>query len=155
MDIWKKQHYPSQPCLAFHTETSLDFSPANQMTGVYMKCNTRLKWVNATQYIFHLPGTIINNVEIIPHRFLVSTIGSSNLKLVVPRARATEIFVKTKNIINNFIFTQNGKINYFAQYFVAFTISLDESINLLHYILKMKQEFFHVTFFHDHNWNTR
>ena len=103
MDIWKNNITHLSPAL------HCDFSPANQMTGVYMKCNTGLKWVNATQYIFHQPATIINNVEIIPHRFLVSTIGSSNLNLVVPRARAAEIFVKTKNI--NFIFTQNGKIN--------------------------------------------
>ena len=102
-------------CWIPYRNQSFDFSPANQMTGVYMKCNTGLKWVNATQYIFHLSGTIINNLEIIPQRSLVSTAGSSNLKLVVPRARAAEIFVKTKNIINNFIFTRNGKINYFAQ----------------------------------------
>ena len=34
------------PSIAFHMETSHLTSCRNQMTGFFMKCNTRLKWVN-------------------------------------------------------------------------------------------------------------
>lgn len=82
------------------------------MTDVYMKCNNGIKWVNATIYIIHLSGTIIYTLEIIPHRFLASPLGGSNLKLVVLRARVAVIFVKIKiNNNNDFIFTQERKIN--------------------------------------------
>ena len=33
------------PSVAFHIETSHLICTANQMTGLYMKCNTGLKWV--------------------------------------------------------------------------------------------------------------
>ena len=31
--------------VAFHVETSHLICTSNQMTGFYMKCNTRLKWI--------------------------------------------------------------------------------------------------------------
>ena len=34
----------SQPSVAFHIETSHLICTANQMTGFYMKCTTRLEW---------------------------------------------------------------------------------------------------------------
>ena len=37
---------PFQPCVAFHTETSHLVRRGEQMTGFYMKRDTRLKWVN-------------------------------------------------------------------------------------------------------------
>ena len=36
-----------QPSVAFHIETSHLFCRAKQITGLYMKLNTGLKWVNA------------------------------------------------------------------------------------------------------------
>ena len=35
------------PSVAFQIETNLLTWTANQMTGLYMKCNTGLKWVKA------------------------------------------------------------------------------------------------------------
>ena len=43
-----KYFNPSQPSVAFHIETSHLIYTANQMTGLYMKCNSGLKWVNLT-----------------------------------------------------------------------------------------------------------
>ena len=37
---------PFQTSVAFHIETSHFFCSAKQMTGFYMKHNTRLKWTN-------------------------------------------------------------------------------------------------------------
>ena len=36
---------PFQPNLGFHIETSHLIYTANQMTGFYIECNTKLKWV--------------------------------------------------------------------------------------------------------------
>ena len=38
----------SQPSVAFHIETSHLIYTANQISGLCMKCNDRLKWVNLT-----------------------------------------------------------------------------------------------------------
>ena len=40
---------PFQSSVLFHIETSDIFCIAKQMTGFYMKCSTRLKWVNNTE----------------------------------------------------------------------------------------------------------
>ena len=37
----------SQPTVAFHIETTYLTCTANQLTGFYMNCNTRMKWMNA------------------------------------------------------------------------------------------------------------
>ena len=49
---------PFQPSVAFHIGTSHLFCSARQMTGFYMKRNTRLKWVNSycEQYFFIVRG---------------------------------------------------------------------------------------------------
>ena len=44
----KKYFNLSQPSAAFHIETRHLIYTANQMTGLYMKCNSGLKWVNLT-----------------------------------------------------------------------------------------------------------
>ena len=41
---------PFQPSVLFHVETSHLLCIAKQMTGFYMKCSTRLKWVNNKEY---------------------------------------------------------------------------------------------------------
>ena len=38
----------SQSSVTFHTETNHLIYSANQMIGLYMKCNSGLKWVNST-----------------------------------------------------------------------------------------------------------
>ena len=43
-----KYFNPSQPSVAFHSETSHLIYTANQMTGFFIKCNSGLKWVNST-----------------------------------------------------------------------------------------------------------
>ena len=40
------QAKPFQPSFVFHKETSHMICNANQMSVFYMKCNTRLEWVN-------------------------------------------------------------------------------------------------------------
>ena len=42
-----KYFNPSQPSVAFHIETNHLIYIANQMTGLYMKCNSGLQWVNS------------------------------------------------------------------------------------------------------------
>ena len=39
---------PFQPSVAFHIETCHLICSANQMTGLYIKCNTGLKWTKVT-----------------------------------------------------------------------------------------------------------
>ena len=39
------RNYPISASVAFHIKTSQLICTANQLTGFYMKCNTRLKWV--------------------------------------------------------------------------------------------------------------
>ena len=43
-----RKYFSLQPNVAFHIETSHLIYTANQMTGLYMKCNGGLKWVNLT-----------------------------------------------------------------------------------------------------------
>ena len=42
---------PFQTSVAFHMETSLLISSANQMIGFLVKCNTWLKWVHIQIFI--------------------------------------------------------------------------------------------------------
>ena len=44
----RKYFNPSQPSVAFHTETSYLIYTANQMTGFFIKRKSGLKWVNST-----------------------------------------------------------------------------------------------------------
>ena len=55
-----------QPNAAFHIKTNHLIGSANQITGLYMKCSTRLKWVkqrNKVSGINYLRWSIIALLE--------------------------------------------------------------------------------------------
>ena len=45
-DMYINAHNPFQLSITFHIENSHLIYSANQMAGFYIKCNTKLKWVN-------------------------------------------------------------------------------------------------------------
>ena len=54
---------PFQRNITFHIETSHLTCTANQMAGLYMKCNTRLKWVNPfTKYLIVITWQCLQSI---------------------------------------------------------------------------------------------
>ena len=66
-----------QPRFTLHIEINRLFCSARQMTGVYIKRNTGLKWVNPFVFLHPIePTIIIHESKLFPHLFLILQISS-------------------------------------------------------------------------------